>query len=365
MFKPMHRLMSSHEDLSFVDKGMSIAHYVYDSSSFSYMMDKVPYMPHTAPVDITKIKQCSLTPQYVHAAFLDLPALFHNKYAFRLECCAIRPEEYMKKRTGIVVNSGFFKVGSTFELIGPYKGIRMRTHHPFPKEVLSDLRHIVFSNKAQSITVHKTVPKNLGRQDYLLTSGPILVENGKLVLTLEKLAENPQKYQCAEMVKRRNGVGYTRYKRRGKICTAPINPASLQMVTPDKKNPKKNVHVRTGTEAPSDCEQINPGSFGHAATPNPRTVLVLRSKQAQRDGRGNAVLVVVEGRFARGVGMDLARLGQYCQEELGAETAINLDGGQSSQMVWRSVSNNPSTVYRHNTSSVGYKVPVLAIVKRH
>ena len=72
-----------------------------------------------------------------------------------------------------------------------------------------------------------------------------------------------------------------------------------------------------------------------AAGRAPRTAIA-RTKQ------GNILLVVVDGRQQKSIGMTLTEMAILMQE-LGAEDAMNLDGGGSSEMVvGNEVMNRPS-----------------------
>ena len=73
--------------------------------------------------------------------------------------------------------------------------------------------------------------------------------------------------------------------------------------------------------------------MSHAGNPNPRSMLVLRDSDKYKD---DVLFVYFEGRDDRGMGVDLNFLAKYALEKLGAKIAINLDGGRSSSIVWRS-----------------------------
>jgi hypothetical protein len=75
--------------------------------------------------------------------------------------------------------------------------------------------------------------------------------------------------------------------------------------------------------------------YGFSAKRNPRTV-------AGTDDRGRTVLIVVDGRSTRSLGLTLREAGQVAQS-LGLRDAMNLDGGGSSTLVTgRTVRNRPS-----------------------
>jgi len=77
-----------------------------------------------------------------------------------------------------------------------------------------------------------------------------------------------------------------------------------------------------------------------------------------------AYLVVVDGRQAHSIGMNLAELGRFLGQ-VGADDALNLDGGGSSEMVARlpgdagtTILNSPSDgVERHDANGLGLFVP--------
>ena len=77
----------------------------------------------------------------------------------------------------------------------------------------------------------------------------------------------------------------------------------------------------------TNCMLIPPGELSHASNPNPRSAIII-------DENEQISIIYVEGRDMRGAGMDLAQLSQLCIR-LGAVAAINLDGGISSQFVWK------------------------------
>jgi exopolysaccharide biosynthesis protein len=69
-----------------------------------------------------------------------------------------------------------------------------------------------------------------------------------------------------------------------------------------------------------------PGSDHFTRAPHPRTAVGM-----SRSGK-TAYFVVAEGRSEQAKGLTLAELAEFMQEELGACTAMNLDGGGSSAM---------------------------------
>jgi len=94
----------------------------------------------------------------------------------------------------------------------------------------------------------------------------------------------------------------------------------------------------------SDCEPIEklPGSDHFTRAPHPRTAVGLSG-----DGK-QLYLVVVDGRREDAPGITLSELAKF-MDELGACTAVNLDGGGSSAMwVGDRIVNRPSELVERN-----------------
>lgn len=88
--------------------------------------------------------------------------------------------------------------------------------------------------------------------------------------------------------------------------------------------------------APLSATEL-PGSDGFTRSPHPRTAVGLS------DDGTTLYMVVADGRREGVPGMTLARLARFMAEELGACSAINLDGGGSSAMwVSDAIVNRPS-----------------------
>jgi exopolysaccharide biosynthesis protein len=92
--------------------------------------------------------------------------------------------------------------------------------------------------------------------------------------------------------------------------------------------PPEDPNAMTFADGVHNATRILPGELYHAANPNPRSALVITME-------GLVVMVKVEGRDNRGVGMDLSQLAEFCRVFLHARHAINLDGGNSSQITWK------------------------------
>ena len=84
---------------------------------------------------------------------------------------------------------------------------------------------------------------------------------------------------------------------------------------------------------------------GAVCSRNPRTAIGLTA-----DGR--VLIVVVDGRQGSSSGMSLLELAQFMANRLGAEVAMNLDGGGSSTMAVRgALANHPGDGFERAVSS--------------
>ena len=118
------------------------------------------------------------------------------------------------------------------------------------------------------------------------------------------------------------------------------------------KNSDKDKDSKYFADGLPSCSRIDPGELSHASNVNPRTAIGIRGNQV--------IFVYVEGRSQRGAGMDLVMLARYMAEVIKADVAINLDGGRSSQMMWKTVGSDHITQMnpKHN-----YIYPVGALTR--
>ena len=90
-----------------------------------------------------------------------------------------------------------------------------------------------------------------------------------------------------------------------------------------------NVHLFSSQYGSDMNGKIPPGIPIHASDLNPRTCIF-------KDGNNNLFVMHVEGRnnYVGGKGIDLFDLAKLCKA-MGAVSAINLDGGGSSKIIWK------------------------------
>ena len=153
---------------------------------------------------------------------------------------------------------------------------------PLYKEVYG---YVCVKNNESELSVRNENGLKTGNCDDILSSGPILVLGGKLAFNVNLYKKN--KYL-----------------------------ASAQDTT-------KETH---GYDASGSFRYLA-GHLGHAFNTNPRTAI-------GTDSNKNIYLVTVEGRGSRGAGVDLVRMGEI-MKGLGCYNAINLDGGGTSDLLYK------------------------------
>jgi hypothetical protein len=287
-------------------------------------------------IDKQQLQNCPIQEHYMTAVFVD-PNVFG--YEFTSECCKIDPINFLRMGDfpGFTINGGFFNIGKDFLPIGNYKDRNINLIKPrFPiPEMYKDVYGFVCMTKNK---LYITRDLNFAAsQDYMFSSGPYLIENGEIVFqpfqerfacTLKQDIKAPIQV-LGETNKTITVSGYKSYNISPDTC-------GYRIVNDEKTFPK--------------CDNISPGELSHADNPNPRTaIVVLRN--------GNYVFLTVEGRGNRGVGTDLYILAVIIKYYLPtAVTAINLDGGRSTNLAWRTVT-EPNTVYISNPRHA-YQYPV-------
>lgn len=209
------------------------------------------------------------------------------EYQWRFDCCRTIVQNTLRDPSvisGVVVNASFFRITEDYKPIGYYKT------PSFSSDIKSDHSYLyggicVKGNQLELVDAYAKTRNKI--YDQVVTSGPVLLWPGKKPFTDETCetrdAENRYIYKCTHDV----GDQYTQ-----------------------------------------PCSSIVPGTLVHGCQRNPRSAI-------GEDVEGNIVLIYVEGRGQRGPGAtfsEMAVLGQKLQ----LVKMINLDGGNSSQMMWKS-----------------------------
>jgi exopolysaccharide biosynthesis protein len=213
------------------------------------------------------------------------------------------------------MNASFFRISADYKPLGYYKTKDTIIDIPVPKLYKNAYGMICINEQGLLEIIPKIDEKIARNYTQVLTTGPILVDKGKIIMTESMMItvdNNVYKYVCTD---------------KSMLQARPIVPL---------------------------CNDIKPGEFSHASNPNPRSAIAL-------DKQNNVYFVYVEGRGARGDGMDLNQLAELCKNNFNAVTAINLDGGASSQLICKT----PSKIVQFNPDhNFSYPVgTVIAIIK--
>lgn len=289
-------------------------------------------------LDAKQIASCPIQEHYITAIFVD-PKTFG--YSFNISGYMLDPINYMRENDifGFAINGGFFNIGKDYLPIGPYKdekGIFENT--PIPSNYKDVYGYVCFRRNEAIIT--RDI-KLASKYDYFLSTGPFLIENSNIVFRSyeERFAcVNPQGIpfpirKLGETEKEVRLSGYLDYYVEGNACNKKLVNFPLTL-------PR--------------CDKIAPGELSHADNPNPRSAVCILKN-------GDIIFLTVEGRGERGVGIDLATFAKSILKTFPTViTAINLDGGRSSNMAWRAPA-SPNTVYISNPNHM-YSYPVGNII---
>jgi len=274
----------------------------------------------------------------------------HNCYVSRSElnpilklrsaCCKLDIFSHLNDFDfGLAVNGGFFDVNNTFRPIGPYKQFNDSSSYlstlnipPLYQQYYAYI--LIKNNKFTIIPTSFFINSNnsdplsfsdftdsllaqINDADFSFVSGPILVFNKKILFNSDTLnhislinGNYVDIFQCSKSSlpstsKYLQYTGGPRYSFTSSGIKPSFSPEPFQV---------------------ANCDQISPGELAHASNPNPRTALLLYPN-------GDYSFLVVEGRDQRGSGLDCAQLSFICSS-LGCSSAVNLDGGTSSNLAW-------------------------------
>lgn len=264
-----------------------------------------------------QIEYCPFQENYITAIFMkDI-----TNYQFSFQCCKLDIANYLvdKNQSGFAINGGFFDIKGDYLPIGPYKDDYFQTHkHKIPKGYQDVFGHVLLENN--QLRISRSV-----KNEKVLSTGPILIERGEIVFN-----PDDNRFTCTDS----KTAGKTVIKERARDITV-----SGHYEYSSDNNTCFRKYVEDEQTYPR-CDKIQPGELSHADNPNPRSALCIL-----RDG--TYVFLAVEGRGNRGIGMDLYTLSLTIKESFpDVVSAINLDGGRSSTLAWRT--ENDKTVYISN-----------------
>lgn len=284
---------------------------------------KPPYGVDTTPKEyhreVTSSSYNYENPEpWIHIALIDQIKGLDEGYKFRIDCCRVDIRNYFQTDTiksGIAINAAFFKIKGDFSPLGYFKTDNYISDRSLPKEY-ENYFGIVCVDKDGMLRIDKSKYKY--EYEKVLTCGPILVWRNEKIFKREEF----ERIEGETLL--------------------------LQCRKPKESENKK---TRIFQDKLRNCDAIEPGELPHAANPNPRSAIFITNDH-------KVGFVYVEGRDAKGPGMDLAQLTELCLHH-GAKYAINLDGGRSSQMLWKN--SNKNIIYQPNYYA-SHSYPVGSII---
>jgi exopolysaccharide biosynthesis protein len=250
----------------------------------------------------------------------------NQEYKYHIECCKIDPKKYMKNpdiKAGIAINAGFFDITKDYMPVGVYKNSNIFVNNGYPAIFKDWYRGICITSDNKLIITDLEDMKNY---ENCFSSGPILIQHGASMIT-ENILSTTEIFKCR------------------------------QPIVEGQRNQDEIEGIR-------NCNKMVPGELYHASNINPRSALII-------DNNENVYFVQVEGRDSRGDGMDLSQLTQFCHSYIrklgnGARVkhAINLDGGTSSEMVWKAEGDSNINIYNPEHKLTYHVGTILSYIKK-
>ena len=299
-----------------------------------------PPKPWNLTISPSQIANCPKTQQYIH--ILDIvPSMLGDNYRIIVDCCKLDTMDYIQNRIGVAINGSFFDIKGkrTMRPIGKFRMPRGDHYYEsnLPIPALYKEYYGAIAINGGLLRLKETTDPSLQSDDAFAVTGPWLVKNGTRIADSALLQS--VKYINTDGIKLFQSAAPSK-----KIPGAPKYKNNLKVIDYSGDGGGKVCEPRERVEKDwlPNAGMIEPGELAHASNPNPRTMLLTRKV-------GNEVVytfVVIEGRDDRGMGVDLRQLAAVAQS-LGAIDAINLDGGRSSAIAWRT-ENNPNNVFTIN-----------------
>ena len=311
LYHPKLQAITPKSNITYDVKSMMIDDHIKVSKYYVRLNEAFKH--YNLTVEQIQLDTCPQQKQY----FTAIEITNTMNYQFKYDCCKLDGPNYLvqNKKVGFVINGGFFSVKKDYLPIGPYKDANNCSHqYEIPVAFEKDYRYIVLKNNQLNITEQ---PEN----DYFV-SGPMLIEQGKIIYTPS------EQYNCTDLKHAQELMVDQDEEEITIIGQYDCN----KLLIPNLKTVKR-------------CDRIEPGEFSHANNSNPRSALCLLPDRY--------VFISFEGRGVKGYGVDLHLLSRLILKFYPTTiSAINLDGGRSSNLAWRT--NYENTVYTSNPDRFYY-----------
>lgn len=265
---------------------------------------------------------------YIHKVIINQKLALAEGYKFNFDCCRTDIRSLMRSKnikSGVAINASFFQIKGDFTPVGYYRTEEMTSDNQLDPMYSKFFAKLGITRRNGYLDISRD-SDDMEKYDQVITSGPLLVWNGTALLNkenIEQLDNNIRIFRCRQ----------------------PTN---------DREKEQQFLPMEDGTFNPN-CN-MSPGALAHAGELNPRTAVMI-------DANNMVTFLYIEGRDKRGPGMNLVQLADYCVTA-GAVKAVNLDGGGSSQLIWRALGD--TVIYQSNPQhDFGYPVgSILSLTKK-
>ena len=295
---PEMRQTSGNYEEMIIDDVMKVRSY--------HVLTNLPPKTFNFTVEDKQLDTCPIQEHYMTALFVNKDYI--KDHTIKLDCCKLDPANYLLRtnKPGFIINGGFFAVKEDFLPVGKYKDLNNSINkYPIPEKYKDVFRYIILKDNKL------TIEKKYNNKDQVFSSGPVLIEKGKIVFN-----PNEERFNCTDLNHSEKDTleltedsitvsGHYKYKsikENGFSCTKEF--------VPDVKTYPR-------------CDKIEPGELSHSDNPNPRSAFCILSD-------GNYMFVTVEGRSNRGIGFDLYTMAKSILTSFPKVVSmVNLDGGRS------------------------------------
>jgi hypothetical protein len=319
-----------------MDKPMIISNYV--SIYKTKLNIKLPPQNYNYTLEEKQIKNCPYQEQYMTVVKIDKGYEKYNSFFY--DCCKIDAPNYMvqNNKYGFVVNGGFFSIKKDYLPIGPYKD---KHNYINVYEIPPKYKHLYAYIVLKDNQLHVTKTLDLNHQ--VCSSGPILIDNSQIVIDIHNKI-----YHCSD---KKHAGDFFLSQTDDTITLSGYNEYIVNENKCDVVKRKKKHTIKR-------CDKIPPGELSHASNPNPRTIFCVTTT--------GYLFIIFDGRSLYGDGVDLLEAAKIIMKKFpNTITAINLDGGRSSVVAWRSIYDK-NIVY-NNSNFRNYYYPagyVIGLLKK-
>lgn len=279
-------------------------------------------------------QNCPMQEHYLTEIRIITQSMKAEDWEFFTDCCHLDVTNYTRTNNvfGVVMNGGFFKIRTDYTPVGSYIDPNANINRQVPAGY-EDVYGYIYISHNGVINIDQNLDRARVNAKYLLASGPMLIENGDIVYN-----PNQDRFECTTRSATQPPLQVVRETDNKLIINGQIETKTFM---DDYGRYSCQSRFIKGNTVVNNCDRLNPGELSHANNPNPRSALAILSNR-------DVIFITVEGRENRGYGMDMLTLAKTVKDlHPNVVQLINLDGGTSSNLVWRS-ENDPEHIYLAN-----------------